>query len=149
PLPREAGQKLVPLMRAFLQERLPDYMIPLAFVLIDTLPLTPNGKVDDRALAAPDPSRPDLPGPYVAPGNPVEARLAEVWAQVLGVERVGVRDNFFELGGDSILSIQVVARARQAGLELTPKQFFQHQTITALAAVVAAAPATGPEQGPV
>jgi len=149
PLLREAGQKLVPLFRAFLHERLPEYMIPSSFVLMDALPLTPNGKVDHQSLAAPDPVRPDLDDPYVAPGNPVEVRLTEIWAQVLGLERVGVRDNFFELGGDSILSIQVVARARQAGFELTPKQFFQHQTIAELAAVMSTASATPAEQGPV
>ena len=149
PAPKAGGQKLVPLFRAFLRERLPEYMIPSSFVLMDALPLTPNGKVDHRSLAAPDPIRPELTDPYVAPGNPVEARLAEIWAQVLGLERVGVRDNFFELGGDSILSIQVVARARQAGLELTPKQFFQHQTISELAAVVATPSVNRAEQRPV
>jgi amino acid adenylation domain-containing protein/non-ribosomal peptide synthase protein (TIGR01720 family) len=149
PRQKEGGQKLVPLFRAFLQERLPDFMVPSSFVLMDALPLTPNGKVDHQSLAPPDPVRPALKDRYMEPGNPMERRLAEIWAQVLGLERVGVRDNFFELGGDSILSIQVVARARQAGLELTPKQFFQHQTIAELAAVVATGPAARAEQGPV
>jgi amino acid adenylation domain-containing protein/non-ribosomal peptide synthase protein (TIGR01720 family) len=149
PLQKKGAQRLVPLFRAFLQERLPDYMIPSSFVLMDALPLTPNGKVNLQALAPPDPARPALKDRYLEPRNPVEARLAQIWAQVLGLERVGVRDNFFELGGDSILSIQVVARARQAGLELTPKQFFQHQTIAELAAVVAITPATRADQGQV
>jgi amino acid adenylation domain-containing protein/non-ribosomal peptide synthase protein (TIGR01720 family) len=149
PVQRDAGQRLVPLFRAFLQERLPEYMIPSSFVLMDALPLTPNGKLDLNSLPAPDSVRPDLKDLYVEPATPVELLLSRIWAQVLGLARVGVRDNFFELGGDSILSIQVVARARQAGLELTPKKFFQHQTIAELAAVVATTPAASAGQGQV
>jgi aryl carrier-like protein len=141
PIQREGDQRLVPLFRAYMQERVPDYMIPASFVLMDALPLTPNGKLDLHALAPPDPVRPELSDRYVEPATAVESRLARIWAQVLGLDRVGVHDNFFELGGDSILSIQVVARARQAGLELTPKQFFQHQTIAELTAVVTTTPA--------
>jgi amino acid adenylation domain-containing protein/non-ribosomal peptide synthase protein (TIGR01720 family) len=149
PIQRDRDQRWVPRLRAYLQERLPDYMIPSSLVLMDALPLTPNGKLDLRALTPPDPVRSDLTDRYVEPATPVESRLAQIWAQVLGLDRVGVHDNFFELGGDSILSIQVVARARQAGLDLTPKQFFQHQTIAALAAVVTTAPAAQADQGQV
>jgi amino acid adenylation domain-containing protein/non-ribosomal peptide synthase protein (TIGR01720 family) len=133
-------------LRDFLKVKLPEYMVPAAFVLLDALPLTENGKLDRRALPAPEMTRPELGEDYVAPRNETEAVLAQVWASVLGLERVGVRDNFFELGGDSILSIQIIARANQAGLRLTPKQIFQYQTIAELAAVAEAAPAIQAEQ---
>jgi aryl carrier-like protein len=121
-------------LRERLVERLPEYMTPAVYVYLDRLPLTPSGKVDRRALPEPDQSRPDLTPPYIAPRTPSERLLAEVWRQVLKLEQVGVHDNFFALGGDSILSIQIVARANQAGLRLTPKQLFEHQTIAELVA---------------
>ncbi|NEQ48311.1 MAG: amino acid adenylation domain-containing protein [Leptolyngbya sp. SIOISBB] len=127
-------------LRQFLQTRLPDYMIPAQLIWLDRLPLTRNGKVDRRALPEPDTARPDLAQTFVAASNPTEAQLAAIWGQVLGMEQVGIHDNFFELGGDSILSLQVVAKANQAGLHLLPKQMFQHQTIAQLAAVVQSAP---------
>ena len=86
-------------LRRYLQEQVPEYMVPHAFVLLDTLPLTPNGKVDRHALPAPDTTRPDLDKAYVAPRTPVEQLLAEIWRHVLGLEQVGIHDNFFELGG--------------------------------------------------
>ncbi len=129
-------QDLAPLLRRFLQEKLPNYMIPAVFVMLDALPLTPNGKVNRRALPAPDPSYLSLETSFVPPRNPTEETLAAIWTEVLGVERVGIHDNFFELGGDSILSIQIIARANQTGLQLTPKHLFQHQAIAQLAAVV-------------
>jgi len=121
-------------LRAFLKQQLPEYMLPAVFVTLAALPLTPNGKIDRRALPAPDGERPDLERPYLAPRTPVEQALAAIWAEVLGLEQVGVEDNFFELGGDSILSIQIVARAAQAGVHLTPKNLFEHQTVGELAA---------------
>ena len=137
--------------REFLTRKLPDYMVPSAFVMVDALPLSPNGKVDRRSL--PDPGLvPEEAAHYVAPGSPVEAALAEIWTDVLGLERVGARDNFFELGGDSILSIQVVSRARKAGLLFTTKDLFMHQTVAALASVVTttvAGAAERPVVGPV
>src|SRR4030095_10664856 len=111
------------------------------FVLLEALPLTPNGKVDRRMLPAPDGSRPELREAFEAPRTPVEQVLAQIWAAVLRLERVGVHDNFFGLGGDSILSIQAVARAHRAGLHLTPKQLFQYQTIAELAAMATPASA--------
>jgi hypothetical protein len=125
-------------------------MVPGQVVLLEALPLTPNGKVDRKALPAPDPAGRSAERPYVAPRTPVERELAAVWADVLGLPagRVGVDDNFFELGGDSILSIQVVARAARAGVRLTPRQLFQHQTVAALAAVAGVGPALQAEQGP-
>lgn len=133
------NQELGAELREFLQDQLPEYMLPSAFVLLDALPLTPNGKIDRRNL--PDPEQADLAvkAPYAAPTSAGEQALAQIWSALLGVEQVGIHDNFFALGGDSILSIQVVARARQAGILITPKLLFQHQTIAGLAAVAEAA----------
>ncbi len=116
--------------RTALAERLPSYMVPAAVVVIDALPLTPNGKLDTRALPAPEYHEADL---YRAPGDAVEEILAGIYAQVLGLDRVGVDESFFELGGDSILSMQVVARARAAGLTCRPRDIFVEQTVARLA----------------
>ena len=127
-------------LQALLRQKLPEYMVPAAFVTLDSLPLTSNGKLDRRALPAPESAQEaSSAGRYVEPRTEAERALAEVWAQVLGRERVGVEENFFELGGDSILSIQVVARANRAGLRLTPKDLFQHPTISRLAAAAGVA----------
>ncbi|MBW8873671.1 MAG: amino acid adenylation domain-containing protein [Acidobacteria bacterium] len=138
-------------LRRFLQERLPEYMVPARFIGLAKLPLSANGKLDRRALPAPDDARPELGNRYVAPRNDGERRLAAIWAQLLGVRQVGIEDDFFSLGGDSILAVQVVARAREAGMVLTPMQLFQQPTIAALMAVAAPiAPAlTAPAAGPV
>jgi len=136
-------------LRSFLKEKLPEYMVPSTFVTLDTLPLMPSGKVNRRALPAPDQTRPELESVYVAPRTPVEEVLAGIWSQILGLEQVGVHDNFFELGGDSILSIQVIARANQAGLHLTPTQIFQHPTVASLAAVAGTGRDIQAEQGTV
>jgi amino acid adenylation domain-containing protein/non-ribosomal peptide synthase protein (TIGR01720 family) len=133
-----AKQQTVPVisdLRHFLSQKLPNYMIPAVFVQIPTLPLTPNGKVDKQALPAPDQVRPELDQKFVAPRTPVEAKLAQIWAEVLRVEQVGINDNFFDLGGDSILTLQIVAKANQEGLRLTPQQLFKHQSIAELALV--------------
>lgn len=123
-------------LRQFLKARLPDYMIPSAFVTIEALPLTPNGKLDHRALPEPN-LRGEIELSFVAPRSLEEEILATIWSQVLRVEPVGIYDNFFELGGDSILTIQIITRARKVGLELTPKQLFTHQSIAELATVAA------------
>ncbi len=136
-------------LRAFLKGRLPEYMVPAAFVVLDALPLTPNGKVDRRALPVPDGARPELSANYAAARTPEEETLAGIWAQVLGLKQVGVHDNFFELGGDSILSIQVIARANQAGLRLTPRQLFQAPTVAGLAALAGTARPIQAQQGAV
>jgi len=136
-------------LRAFLNLRLPEYMTPSTFVFLDRLPLTLNGKVDRQALPPPDASRADGNKVFTAPRNQVEETLARIWAGVLGIERVGVHDNFFDLGGDSILSIQIIARANQAELGLTPRQLFQHQTVAELATVAKIAIQTRAEQGAV
>ncbi|MGH4024646.1 MAG: amino acid adenylation domain-containing protein [Pseudonocardiaceae bacterium] len=148
PAPAGTDPVSIGALREFLGQELPDYMVPSAFVLLDALPLSPNGKVDRRSLPDPGPA-PELEGRYVAPTGPTETALAEIWADVLGLERVGVADNFFELGGDSILSIQVVARARQAGLRLVTKDLFRHQTIAALAPVVTVAQVSAEERAEV
>jgi amino acid adenylation domain-containing protein/non-ribosomal peptide synthase protein (TIGR01720 family) len=137
-------------LREHLAAELPDYMLPAAFVTVPELPLTSNGKVDRRRLPAPAWSAVD--SAYRAPRTETERVLSDVWAELLGVDRVGVDDNFFMLGGDSILSIQVVSRARAAGLALTPRDLFRRPTVAALAAAVGTAGAvtgTGPVRGEV
>ena len=144
-----------PVLQGYLREQLPDYMVPTSVVFLDALPLSPNGKVDRKAVGAvacpspgsaqgTTPTAPALSVPtvfgshkptFVAPHEPVEHTLAAIWQQILGRNLVGIHDNFFALGGDSILSMQMIARARQAGLDLTIKQFFQNQTIAQLARV--------------
>ncbi|OKH14704.1 non-ribosomal peptide synthetase [Fischerella major NIES-592] len=123
-------------LRNFVKEKLPEYMIPAAFVFLEVMPLTPNGKVNLQALPAPEQQTPQIASAFIAPETTVEKQLATIWAQALGREKVGIKDNFFALGGDSILSLQVVSKAREAGLQLTPKQIFQYQTIAELVAVV-------------
>ncbi len=123
-------------LRSFMQNKVPDYMVPSAFVFMEKLPLTPNGKIDRKSLPVPDHIRPELESVYVAPRTEEEKKLAEIWAKLLNLEQVGIKDNFFELGGDSILTIQVIARAKSAGLYITPLQMFQYPTIEELAAVV-------------
>ncbi|MGH8966569.1 MAG: condensation domain-containing protein, partial [Actinomycetes bacterium] len=135
-------------LRTHLAVALPDYMVPSVFVTLDELPLTPNGKLDRKALPAPDHQTATGQG-YVAPRTEVERVQAQIWAEVLGVDRVGVEDNFFELGGDSILSIQVISRARKAGLDLMPRDMFRHQTVRSLVGSVARAVPRVAEQGPV
>jgi amino acid adenylation domain-containing protein/non-ribosomal peptide synthase protein (TIGR01720 family) len=120
-------------LREFLTARMPAYLVPTGFAVLDALPMSPNGKVDRKALPEPDLAP---AADFVAPSTPVETTLARVWADVLGVDQVGVRDDFFALGGDSILSVQVVARARRHGLYLTTKDLFNARTIAELAAVV-------------
>ncbi|WP_142279029.1 non-ribosomal peptide synthetase, partial [Mycobacterium sherrisii] len=119
--------------RAALAERLPPYLVPSALVLLDSLPLTVNGKLDTRALPAPDYGNTEH---YRAPAGELEETLATIYAQVLGLGRVGVDDSFFDLGGDSILSMQVVARAREAGVLCRPRDIFVEQTVARLARVV-------------
>ncbi|MGP4002444.1 amino acid adenylation domain-containing protein, partial [Streptomyces sp. 8N706] len=130
------GELPVTELRAHLGETLPDYMVPAVFVTLERLPLTPSGKVDRRSLPEPEVRAEQLGTTYTAPRNDTEEALAAIWADVLGVAKVGIHDNFFELGGDSILSIQVISHARQAGLQLTSKLMFVHQTVAELASVV-------------
>ncbi|MFI0487359.1 non-ribosomal peptide synthase/polyketide synthase [Actinomadura sp. 9N215] len=126
-------------LRTFLMAKLPDHMIPVAFVTLAELPLTVTGKIDRQALPAPGGQRPRLAAEYVEPATAIELVLADVWRDVLRLDHVGVHDDFFDLGGDSILSLQVVARARRAGVVITPAQLFDHSTIASLAAVAGVA----------
>ncbi|PYS95738.1 MAG: non-ribosomal peptide synthetase, partial [Acidobacteria bacterium] len=123
-------------LRDYLRQRLPSYMLPAAIVKVEALPLTEHGKVDRRALPPPDEIIDRSEKSFEAPRTRTERTLAAVWSEVLGIKQVGIHDNFFEMGGDSILSLQAVARAREAGIELTPKQLFQQQTVAELARVV-------------
>ncbi|WP_339494066.1 non-ribosomal peptide synthase/polyketide synthase [Pseudomonas sp. EA_35y_Pfl1_P108] len=120
-------------LRRALKTRLPDYMVPTHLMFLERMPLTPNGKLDRKGLPRPDVSQ--MQQVYVAPQSELEQKIAAIWSDVLRLPRVGLHDNFFELGGDSIISIQVVSRARQAGVRFTPKDLFQHQTVQSLAAV--------------
>ena len=131
-------------LKAALKQQLPDYMVPAQVVCLDAMPLTPNRKLDRKALPAPEWQGHD----YHAPEGHAETLLAGIWAEVLGLEQVSVLDNFFELGGDSIITIQVVGKARQAGLAFSPKMLFEQPTVRALAAVVEAVGVVAQEQSP-
>ncbi|WP_248796628.1 amino acid adenylation domain-containing protein [Pseudomonas sp. MWU13-2105] len=128
----EAGTELaVETLRQSLLAELPEYLVPAHIVALERLPLTANGKLDKRALP-----KPGVAGKrYTAPVGEIEEKLAAVWADVLKLERVGSSDNFFELGGDSILSLQIIARAKRQGIKLSPRQLFEKQTIGQLATV--------------
>lgn len=132
-------------LKAHLNAQLPDYMVPMHLILLAHWPLTANGKLDRRALPAPDPALNRQH--YVAPGSELELTLASLWCEVLNVTQVGLNDNFFELGGDSILSIQVVSRARQQGIHFSPRDLFQHQSVQALAAIATRTEQVVAEQG--
>ena len=134
-------------LERFLRRKLPDYMIPSHIVLLDALPLNSNGKIDRKALPSVEEPVRDADRDFDPPRTEVEKTLAAIWAETLGLDRVGVNDNFFKLGGDSIISIQIIVKANQAGIHLTPRQFFQHQTIAGLAAVANRASEVEAEQG--
>ncbi|MBW4597352.1 MAG: amino acid adenylation domain-containing protein [Brasilonema angustatum HA4187-MV1] len=137
PLYGKLVQKLVPLVRESLQQKLPDYMVPQAFVVLNALPLTPNGKVDRRALPTPDTATRNLSTGFVLPRTPIEAQLAQIWSEVLGVERIGVKDNFFELGGHSLLATQVLSEINSAfGLDLSIQMMFESPTVAGIAAYI-------------
>ncbi|MEH2235674.1 amino acid adenylation domain-containing protein [Nostoc sp.] len=124
-------------LRYFLKQKLPEYMVPSAFVLLDTLPLTPNGKIDRRALPAPDLTRLDSENTYVAPRNELEFQLTKIWEQVLGIEPIGVRDNFFELGGHSILAVKLFWQIEKTFSRNLPLAIlFQSGTVEALAKII-------------
>ncbi|TMA84968.1 MAG: amino acid adenylation domain-containing protein [Deltaproteobacteria bacterium] len=124
-------------MRKYLKQKLPEYMIPSALVALDELPLTPNGKVDRRALPMPDQNRPDLVDAYQAPRTPLEDTLARIWAELLKVDKVGIRDNFFDLGGHSLLATQIVSRVRSClSTELPLRTLFESPTIEQMAGAV-------------
>ena len=133
-------------LRQFIQDRLPDYMIPAFLIPLESFPLTPNGKVDRRALPLPKINPNELEN-YATPSTKNEQILAQIWQEVLGLKTISINDNFFELGGDSILAIQIIAKANQEGLEITPKQLFGYQTIAQLAILAETTAATEIDQG--
>jgi len=121
-------------LRGFLLTKVPDYMVPVQFIAMDTLPLTVNGKIDRDALPRPDAVRPVLEMEYVAPSNEFEEIVQEVWSEVLQIDRIGVRDNFLQIGGDSLSGIRVISRLSEAfELDLPVNLIFQYPTITGLA----------------
>jgi amino acid adenylation domain-containing protein len=131
-IPTQSAQKVVSLLRQFLKENLPEYMVPKAYVILESLPLTPNGKVDRRALKAPNITfdKPD----FVAPRTQVEDLLVGIWAKILGKEQVGIHDNFFELGGHSLLATQLVSRIRDTfKIDLPVRNLFETPTVEQLA----------------
>jgi len=138
PLQGMSAQKLVPALRRFLQEKLPDYMVPSSFMLLDALPRTAGGKIDRQALPAPDQTRSEMEKAYVAARTPVEERLVKIWGEALGFKQIGINDNFFtELGGHSLLATQVISRIRDAfHLELPLRRLFEAPTIGQLAVVL-------------
>ncbi|MGH3846043.1 MAG: amino acid adenylation domain-containing protein, partial [Pseudonocardiaceae bacterium] len=146
-VPRGQAEPHTTALREFLAATLPDYMVPSVFVTMASLPLNANGKLDRRRL--PDPDWQLAQAGYLAPRGFLERTLAQIWAEVLGVEQVGATDDFFALGGDSILSIQVVSRARAAGWHLTPRDVFRQPTVAGLAACATVAAPVVAEQGPV
>ncbi|MCS6287704.1 MAG: amino acid adenylation domain-containing protein [Nitrospira sp.] len=123
-------------IRAALARQLPDYMMPHTIVALESFPLTANGKLDRAALPNPTQQAAGAALSYAAPRTAIESALATIWGEVLHVEEVGVHDNFFDLGGDSILCLKIVGKAHRAGVKLTPKLVFQHQTVAAIAALL-------------
>ncbi|MEH1970760.1 amino acid adenylation domain-containing protein [Nostoc sp.] len=137
PLQSKFTRKLALELRRFLEQKLPEYMIPTAFVRLEKLPLTPNGKLDCRALPAPDQSRPSLEVALITPRTPTEEQMLDIWAKILDIDRVGIRDNFFELGGNSLLAAQLMMSVRETfQVELPVRCIFEQQTIEGLSQIV-------------
>ena len=137
PLRGKLIQKLVPQIRQFLEQKLPEYMQPQLFVLLDNLPLTANGKIDRRSLPAPDIISKNLSSRFVSPRTPTEAKLAQIWTEVLNVEKIGVNDNFFELGGHSLLATQVVSRVNSVfEIDLSLIRMFESPTVAGIATYI-------------
>jgi acyl carrier protein len=125
-------------LRSFLKGKLPDYMVPAAYVVLDRFPLTLNGKLDRRALPPPESMRPEGEQTFVAPRTPEEEIIAGIWAQVLGLDRVGIHNSFFELGGHSLKATQVIARInKRVPIEVPLRSMFEGQTVAALAKLIA------------
>jgi acyl carrier protein len=136
-VPSEKPAATVTQLRNFLKARLPDYMIPSAFVLLRAVPLTPNGKIDRRALPDPGQSRPELDTPYVAGTTPVEEQLAKIWAEVLSLNRVGIHDNFFDLGGHSLAATRVVSRVlKRFQVDIPLQSLFGSPTVSEMSTVI-------------
>jgi acyl-coenzyme A synthetase/AMP-(fatty) acid ligase/acyl carrier protein len=136
-VPRTRPAPPVSGLQGYLRDRLPDYMVPAAFVLMDELPLTPGGKIDRRALAGPGSARPELLIAFGAPRNPVQEAVAAAWAEVLGLDQVGIHDGFLELGGDSLAAARVVSRLLDRfGIELSASALLEGATVASMATAV-------------
>jgi acyl carrier protein len=136
-VPTEPRAATVSELRNCLKDRLPDYMIPSAFVMLRALPLTPNGKVDRLALPDPEGTRPELDTPFAAPRTPIEKELAKVWAEILSLNEIGIHDNFFDLGGHSLAATRVVSQVfKTFQLDLPLQSLFQSPTVAEMAAVI-------------
>jgi len=134
PLQSRFLQQLAPRLREYLDERLPEYMVPSNFVLLDSMPLNANGKINRRLLPAPDTARPEMHAEFVAPRTPVEETLTTLWSEILGMDQVGVHDDFFDLGGHSLLGTQLVSRIREIfHVEMPLQRLFETPTIAGLA----------------
>jgi surfactin family lipopeptide synthetase A len=131
-VPAPGQEIVVSEFRSFFKQKLPDYMVPNTFMRLETLPLSANGKIDRKALLVPD-GHLNIQENYTAPRTPTEQQMADIWAQVLNLERVGIYDNFFELGGHSLLATQIIARLRKVlSVELPLRTFFEAPTIADL-----------------
>ncbi len=140
PMQQFEVRRLVPMLRGFLGERLPDYMVPSSFIFLDSLPHTANGKIDRRALPRPDLDNTVGGENFEAPGSQLEELIAGIWSEVLGVERLGVRDDFFELGGHSLLATQVISRLRTAlKMDVSLRTLFESPTVAGLASQIESA----------
>src|SRR5258706_14784563 len=128
PLRGTAARSLASVAQAFLQDRLPEYMVPSLYVVLDALPLNANRKIDRAGLPAPESTR-LAESACVLPRNPQECVLHELWSEALAVPELGIHDDFFQAGGDSILAVLIVARAAERGLWLRPGDVFRHPTI--------------------
>lgn len=144
---KNSNAELITELRDFLKAKLPEYMIPTIFTFLDKVPLTPNGKIDRRSLPQPIQNFSEAEQKYVSPRTSKEKLLAKIWAEVLGIEQVGIHDNFFALGGDSILGIQVVAKAHKAGIQINTRHIFQYPTIIELAVAINSSQKINAEQG--
>jgi acyl carrier protein len=137
---REGAEERVPTLtelRSYMGSRLPEYMVPSAVVRLERLPLTPSGKVDRRALPPPETERPELQAAYAEPRTPMERKLASIWSEVLGVDKVGIHDDFFDLGGHSLLVLQVYSRIKEElGTDVSLRRFFELPTIAGLAEAI-------------
>ncbi len=137
-VPAEKSPPSIGALRRAMAALLPDHMIPSRFVLLDAMPLTSSGKLDRHSLPEPEKARPELGKPYAAPRTSVEAILAEIWADVIGVEQIGIHDNFFELGGDSLLATRIVFRILQHfRLEIPLRSLFQLPTVAEMGTLIA------------
>lgn len=144
---KTGDSSLITNLRSWLKNRLPDYMIPAHFTILEHIPLTLNGKIDRKKISELESGKQKTENEnYIAPRNEIEQQLVQIWSRLLKKNNIGIHDNFFSLGGDSILSIQLVARARQAGIQLSPRDLFEHQTIADLAHVVGFESKTDAEQ---